>query len=72
MRSLIQPRGCIGGRDHSTGFVQSKPSIMKFLVVLGKVKDTISIDNMTQKLHLYYFIIISLLGIVLYLHTNRH
>lgn len=50
-----------GGTEHSAGFVQVKPSIVKFLVILDKVKDTIGIDINKRNLHLHYFIIITLL-----------
>ena len=56
---LYNGRGAGGGRkDHSIEFVEAKPSIVKFLVLLGMVNDTISIDNNKQNLHLQHFIII--------------
>jgi len=55
MHSLTQPSGCSGegwGReDRSIGFVQAKPSIVRFLLFLGNVKDMLSIDSNEQNLH---------------------
>ena len=53
-----------GRRDHSTGFVQAKSSIVKLRAFFREVKDMKSLDNMKRKLYLQSFIMISLLGIL--------
>jgi hypothetical protein len=61
--------------DHSTGFVQAKSSLVKFLIFLVKLKYIVSIENNKQNKHLQCFIfiiiiiiiIISLLGILYYI-----
>jgi len=56
MYNATWPSGCTGViEDHSTGFVQAKPSCVKFLVFLGRVKYTISVATKLTNCESYVY-----------------
>jgi hypothetical protein len=73
--SSVQPSGCTWRKRSCDRMPPSQTQYCEFLVFLGKMKDTMSIDNNTQNLHWQCFIIIiiiiiSFLGILCHIQTQ--